>query len=132
MIDRGIKPDQIVSIEYDKVFAERLQRKFEGVDIRLGDAYTLDRTLGDDDRHFAAIVSSLPLLTQPVEQRYELLRQAFARALLGAPFIQFSYSYASPLGKLADAEIYSAKKTGWILKNLPPARVWVYRQTDFA
>ena len=53
--------------------------------------------------------------------------QAFELLPPGAPFIQFSYALVPPIAP--EPELFSVERSGWILKNLPPARVWVYRKT---
>lgn len=53
--------------------------------------------------------------------------QAFELLPPGAPFIQFSYALVPPIP--AEPELFSIERSGWILRNLPPARVWVYRKT---
>jgi phosphatidylethanolamine/phosphatidyl-N-methylethanolamine N-methyltransferase len=46
--------------------------------------------------------------------------------LPGAPFVQFTYSVASPVPKRAGG--FSAEASERIWMNIPPARVWVYRK----
>jgi len=43
----------------------------------------------------------------------------------GAPFIQFSYRLRSPVPPPAGVTVVQA---AFILLNVPPARVWVYRR----
>jgi phosphatidylethanolamine/phosphatidyl-N-methylethanolamine N-methyltransferase len=45
----------------------------------------------------------------------------------GAPFVQFTYSVASPLPRRFGGFSVEASERIWL--NLPPARVWVYRRT---
>ena len=47
----------------------------------------------------AAVVSGLPLITKPIKMRMRLMRDAFDLMLPGAPFVQFTYSVASPVPK---------------------------------
>ncbi len=74
----------------------------------------------------AAVVSGLPLITKPVKMRLRLLRDAFDLMLPGAPFIQFTYSVASPVPTRLKG--FSAEASERIWLNIPPARVWVYRK----
>jgi len=44
----------------------------------------------------------------------------------GAPFIQFSYALVPPVR--ADEGNFQIDKTNWVVLNVPPARVWIYRR----
>jgi phosphatidylethanolamine/phosphatidyl-N-methylethanolamine N-methyltransferase len=76
----------------------------------------------------AAVVSGLPLVTKPIKMRLRLIRDAFDLMLPGAPFVQFTYSVASPLPRRLGG--FSAESSERIWMNIPPARVWVYRKTE--
>jgi phosphatidylethanolamine/phosphatidyl-N-methylethanolamine N-methyltransferase len=54
-----------------------------------------------------------------------LLEQIFARTAPGAPLIQFSYGMYAPA---APPPGISVRRAAVIWRNLPPARVWVYRR----
>jgi phosphatidylethanolamine/phosphatidyl-N-methylethanolamine N-methyltransferase len=125
LIARGFAPGRIVAIEYDADLAQRVAHRFPGVRVINGDAFDLARTLGDHaEARFAAVVSSLPLLNFPQAQRDRLMEQVFSRLAPGAPFIQFSYGMNPPVQPPFGATVTRA---ALILRNLPPARVWVYR-----
>ena len=70
--------------------------------------------------------SGLPLVTKPIRERWRLVRDAFDLMVPGAPFVQFTYSVASPLPKRLGGFTAEASERIWM--NLPPARVWVYRK----
>jgi phosphatidylethanolamine/phosphatidyl-N-methylethanolamine N-methyltransferase len=128
LIERGVAPERIISIEYSADFCRLLEKRFPGVKIIEGDAYALERTLnGCVAGPVSAVISSLPLLTQPPARRSALIEASFARLSPGQPFIQFSYGLASPIPP--DPALFSTAHTGWVMKNVPPARVWVYRRT---
>ena len=48
--------------------------------------------------------------------------------LPGAPFVQFTYSVASPVPRRLGGFTAEASERIWM--NIPPARVWVYRKSD--
>jgi phosphatidylethanolamine/phosphatidyl-N-methylethanolamine N-methyltransferase len=125
LIKRGVAPERITAIEYDPDFAKLVQRRFPKVHVVQGDAFDLEKTLGNDDS-FAAIVSGLPLLNHPVERRNALIEGALSRLKPGAPYVQFSYGTRPPIPAPAGTTV---KRTALILLNLPPARVWVYRRS---
>ncbi len=65
-----------------------------------GDAYSLRRLLETLlIQPAAAVVSGLPLITKPIKMRLRLIRDAFDLMVPGAPFVQFTYSVASPVPK---------------------------------
>jgi hypothetical protein len=93
-----------------------------------GDAYDLPHTLAEfAGRPVAAIVSSLPLLNQPPALRAKLIEDAFALMGPAGVFVQFTYGLHSPVPRRACVNKYSAQCSAPIWRNLPPARVWVYR-----
>jgi phosphatidylethanolamine/phosphatidyl-N-methylethanolamine N-methyltransferase len=128
LLERGVAPGRIVSIEFNPEFCTLLQRRFPGVRIVEGDAYGFSTTLkGWVDGPVSAVVSSLPLFTRPPEMRRKLIVDALDRMPAGRPFIQFSYALVPPVP--AEAGRFSVEHTNWVVMNLPPARVWIYRKT---
>ena len=130
LIDRGIAPERIVSIEYNDDFCTLLRQRFPGVHFVHGDAYRLPQAItglvGQEAHPLCAVVSSLPLFTRPLPERTRLLDDSFSRMPPGAPFIQFSYALVSPVPH--GATRFEIERTGWVMRNLPPARVWIYRR----
>jgi phosphatidylethanolamine/phosphatidyl-N-methylethanolamine N-methyltransferase len=128
LIDRGIAPERITTIEYDPDFARMVAARFPKVHVVQGDAFDLKRTLGDGSgENFAAIVSGLPLLNHPVARRRALIEGALAKLKPGAPYVQFSYGFEPPIAAPAGSNV---KRAALVLLNLPPARVWVYRRNE--
>lgn len=126
LLERGVAPGRIVSIEYNPQFCRLLEQRYPGVSFIEGDAFDLDLAFAaTEGRRLSAVVSSLPLFTQPLPKRKHLLEGMLARMMPGAPFIQFSYALVPPVPAVAGA--YTVEVTNWVLKNVPPARVWVYR-----
>ncbi|MEQ8657324.1 MAG: rRNA adenine N-6-methyltransferase family protein [Hyphomicrobiales bacterium] len=125
ILERGIAPSNLTSIEYCSNFASLLRTRFPGVNVVQGDAYDLAASLGNHPP-LAGIVSSLPLFSSPPEKRRALIVSALDRLAPGAPFIQFSYAFVPPVR--AESGVFSVAKSGWIWNNVPPARVWIYRR----
>ena len=127
LLQRGITPERLVAIEYNPDFAEHIRSRFPGIGVAVGDAYQFGDTLrraGVDK--VAAVVSSLPLFTQPPLRRRQLLEEAMTALEPGRPFIQFSYALVPPVPAVAGR--WTMGVSGWIVRNLPPARVWTYRK----
>ncbi len=129
LLKRGLAPERLFLIEYEPGFCDLLRQRFPGVNVVQGDAYTLRATLGARLTEApAAVVSSLPLITRPEAQRAALLVEAFDLMAPGGPFVQFSYSLFSPM-PLKLAPPHRLTTSPWVWRNVPPARVWVYRRT---
>jgi phosphatidylethanolamine/phosphatidyl-N-methylethanolamine N-methyltransferase len=124
LIARGIAPERITAVEYDRDFAALVEKRFPGVQVVCGDAFDLDRTLGPAAKNFAGVVSSLPLLNYAPEQRRAVVEGALSRLKPGAPYVHFTYGVSPSVPATAR---YSATRMAVIWINLPPARVWVYR-----
>ena len=126
ILARGISPDRMIVIECDGNFAQAIADGFPGVHVIEGDAFDLDASLGKRiPQAFAAIVSGIPLLNHPLEKRRALVETAFRRLAPGAPLIQFSYGFHSPVTPPVGVTVNLA---AFVWKNLPPATVWVYRR----
>ncbi len=129
LLRRGVPPRQLYLVEFNPDFVRLLRKRFPEVTVIEGDAYDIARTLeGHVETPASAIVSSLPLLTKAEQQRLDLLRQAFTLMQPDAPFVQFTYMRGSPVPRNAGG--FSSSASGMVWMNLPPARVWVYRQHD--
>jgi len=128
LIEQGIAREQLLLVEYDSGFCRLLAHRFAPARVVQGDAYDLPRTLAEfAGRPIAAIVSSLPLLNQPPALRAKLIDDAFALMGPGGVFVQFTYGLKSPVPRQACVNKYSAQCGAPIWRNLPPARVWIYR-----
>lgn len=127
LLDHGVKPEKLMVIEYSADFCTLIRDKFPNIDVINGDGFNVQETLSkhfEDQPRFAAVVSSLPLLNSPKDKRQALLAEIL-ELLDGNPFIQFSYGLRGPVAASRDV---SVEKTSWIARNIPPARVFVYRE----
>jgi phosphatidylethanolamine/phosphatidyl-N-methylethanolamine N-methyltransferase len=126
LVERGIAPERLVLVEYDPEFCALLRRRYPTATVIEGDAYTLGDTLsGIIKEPLAAIASCLPLMTRPLSVRVRLLNAAIRMLQPGAPFVQFTYAMTAPIP--SRKRRYRITSSPRIWKNLPPARVWVYR-----
>jgi phosphatidylethanolamine/phosphatidyl-N-methylethanolamine N-methyltransferase len=126
MLERGIAPERLTLVEYDGEMAAHLNHRFPRVNVVQGDAFDLERTLGN--RHgeqFSAIVSGLPLLNFPLALRQSYMQGLIARLEPGAPVIQFSYGTQAPVAAPPGCAV---SRAALVWANIPPARVWVYRK----
>ena len=127
LVAEGIEPERLVLVEFNPTFCQLLRARFPAATVVQGDAYGLRRLLGALlQQPAAAIVSGLPLVTKPMRQRLRLLRDALELMRPGAPFVQFTYAVVPPIPKKLAGVRAEASERIW--KNMPPARVWVYRR----
>ncbi|HZO47987.1 MAG TPA: rRNA adenine N-6-methyltransferase family protein [Xanthobacteraceae bacterium] len=126
LVERGIDPARLTLVEYDPEFCRLLQQRFPAATVVQGDAYNLRQTLDGVLREpAAAFVSGLPLFNKPLKMRLDLLDQAFELMRADAPFVQFTYNAISPIPRSHGR--VRAEASGRVWRNIPPARVWVYR-----
>ena len=126
LVESGVNPSRLVLVEFNPTFCGLLQQRFPEATVVQADAYRLRESLGSLTRHeAAAVVSGLPLMTKPLRMRMRLLREALALLQPNAPFVQFTYAVVPPIPKLSGVKVEASER---IWRNMPPARVWVYRQ----
>jgi phosphatidylethanolamine/phosphatidyl-N-methylethanolamine N-methyltransferase len=129
LVEAGVDPARLVLVESNPAFCRILRARYPEATLVQGDAYSMRRLLESLLLEpAAAVVSGLPLMTKPIKMRLRLVRDAFELMLPGAPFVQFTYSVASPLPRRLGG--FSAESSERIWMNIPPARVWVYRKTE--
>jgi phosphatidylethanolamine/phosphatidyl-N-methylethanolamine N-methyltransferase len=127
LVEAGVDPARLVLLEFNPSFCRILKARYPEATLVQGDAYSMRRLLQSLLlQPAAAFVSGLPLITKPVKMRWRLIRDAFDLMLPGAPFVQFTYSVASPLPRRIGGFTAEASERIWM--NIPPARVWVYRR----
>lgn len=127
LLDAGVPTESLYVVERDPMLAEVLRRRFARVEVLCGDVAELSALVQPRGISRAgAIVSGLPLLLFPEAALDRLVECCFALLSEGRPLIQFTYGLKSPL----PAQHYglTARRVAWVLRNLPPAFVWVYRR----
>ena len=131
ILKHGVKPRDLYAVEYSHDFVIHLRRNFPGVNVVEGDAFnlgeTLRRALGDNTpKQFDSVVSGVPLLNFPVQQRVKYLEGLLDRLPQGRPVVQLTYGPKSPIPPgLGD---YTVEKFDFILRNIPPTKLWIYRR----
>lgn len=127
LLQHGVPPERLLVIERDKTLHALLTHHFRQLTILQADAMQLDDVLaGAGVTEICAIVSSLPFLSMP-----QVVREGIQRhmaALIGEEgiIIQFTYGPKSPLPA---AQLgLKGKRAKFVVANVPPAHVWVYRR----
>lgn len=131
ILETGIAPEKLVSVEYSPAFHESLVKRFEGVDFRLGDAFDLRTTLGERyGEIFDCVISAVPMLSFPAERRVALLEELLSMMRPSRPVIQITYGALSPIPP--KPERYTVSHYDFVVRNVPPAQLWVYRSKTSA
>lgn len=127
ILARGVQPCDLISVEYSPEFCGHLRAQFPGVDIRCGDAFALDLTLGAQrDAQFDCVISAIPLLHLPAEKRKALVMDLLERVPVGRPVVQITYGLLSPVVSLP--RHYEVRHLAFVLRNIPPAQLWIYKK----
>ncbi|HEY4192000.1 MAG TPA: class I SAM-dependent methyltransferase [Mesorhizobium sp.] len=127
ILARGVKPENLYAVEYSADFVRHLRRLYPEVNVIEGDAFNLAETLGDKrDIMFDCAISAVPLLNFPVQRRIAYLEGLLARIPAGRPVLQITYGPLSPIP--AGKGDYTVKHYDFIIRNIPPAHLWVYRR----
>lgn len=128
ILARGIGPGHLYSVEYSADFAEQLRGDFPGVNIIEGDAFDLDTALGEARNFvFDSVICAVPMLNFSVERRVRLIEDLLSRIPAGRPVVQITYGPLSPVP--AGKGNYVVKHFDFVLRNLPPAQLWLYRRS---
>ncbi|MGE7370115.1 phospholipid N-methyltransferase PmtA [Neorhizobium sp. NPDC001467] len=125
ILERGIAPENLVSIEFSTDFYQNLVKEYDRVHFINGDAFDLSKTLGDKNGViFDSVISAIPLLSFPMERRIALIEDLLDRMPAGRPVIQITYGPVSPV--IAKPSSYKIKHYDFVVRNIPPAQLWVY------
>jgi phospholipid N-methyltransferase len=125
LLQHGVAPERLVSIEQSANLADYLHKKYPQVRIIEGDAMQLCHLLGDDYQQVSAVVSGLPFRVLPQAVRQGIIKQIEKVLPQNGLFIQFTYDISGKTKLLPSQFKQVSHKTVW--SNIPPARVDVYR-----
>jgi phosphatidylethanolamine/phosphatidyl-N-methylethanolamine N-methyltransferase len=127
ILARGIKPQNLYAVEYSEEFVDHVRRGYPGVNVIQGDAFNLDETLGPKDRiQFDCAISGVPLLNFPVSKRVDYINGILDRLPHGRPVVQITYGPLSPVP--AGRGEYTVEHFDFVIRNIPPAQLWIYRR----
>ncbi|MDV4182650.1 class I SAM-dependent methyltransferase [Rhizobium brockwellii] len=127
ILGRGVRPENLVAIEYSTDFHKHLQRTYPGVHFINGDAFDLQATLSNfSGLTFDSVVSGIPLLNFPMAKRISLLESLLDRLPAGRPMVQISYGAISPIA--ANPDRYHIQHFDFVMRNIPPAQLWIYKR----
>jgi phosphatidylethanolamine/phosphatidyl-N-methylethanolamine N-methyltransferase len=127
ILGRGVRAADLYVVEYSHDFVTHLRRNFAGVNVIEGDGFDLDKTLDDHGKTvFDCVISGVPLLNFPVARRVAYLESLLRRIPDGRPVVQLTYGPKSPIPPgLGD---YEVEHFHFVLRNIPPTQLWLYRR----
>lgn len=127
IIEHGIKPENLYAVEYSEDFVAHLREHYPKVNVIHGDAFNLEDSLGEQrSLTFDSVVSGVPLLNFPVPMRVAYLEDLLNRIPNGRPVVQLTYGPRSPIPP--GQGNYTVEHFDFILRNLPPTQLWIYRR----
>lgn len=135
LLAHGIAAQDLLVLELNDAMYARLRRRFPQVRAVHGDARRLreiavaERFVGEGAAD--AVVSGLGVLSMPRDLQRDIYAAAFDCLRPGSPLIQFTYGPQPPLAdEVAQKLGLTVERGDFVLRNVPPATVYVYRKPD--
>lgn len=133
IVDHGIAGDALLVLELNEELHAHLRQRFPDEVLVLGDAAELPRLASEagflDAGPVDAVISGLGLLAMDRELVARILRSAFACLRPDGRFVQFTYGPVSPVpDAVLDALGLRMRRGDFVLRNVPPATVYVYER----
>ena len=131
LLAHGIRGDALLVLELNEELHAHLHARFPQVRVLLGDAQQLP-VMAAGNGFLAqgpadAIVSGLGLLSMPRETQAAILAAAFSCLRPGGHFVQFTYGPQPPVADdVARTLGLQVRRGNFVLRNVPPATVYVY------
>ena len=128
-------PADLLVLELNEDLHQHLQKRFPQVQVACADARQLvevatPRGFGPE-APVDAVISGLGLLAMERELVTRILRSAFACLRADGRFIQFTYGPVSPVpDAVLDALGLRMRRGDFVLRNVPPATVYVYERAN--
>lgn len=133
LLAHGIAPQELLVLELNDAMHARLRRRYPQAHVVHGDARKLRQIAAEQgfagDAAADAIVSGLGVLSMDRALQRDIYAAAFDCLRPGGRLIQFTYGPQPPLADaVADELGLEAERGGFVLRNVPPATVYVYRR----
>lgn len=126
ILARGLPPEALETYELNAAFCARLRDGFPGVRVHNLPAQEM---VNVGTRDLDAVISGVPTLPMPDVLQSAIVGAALQMMRPGAPFVQITYGSAPPLSDAVRQRFgLRHDRSPRIWANLPPARVYVFRQ----
>ena len=135
IVSHGITGNALLVLELNEELHSHLHRRFPEELLVLGDAAELPRLASEagflDAGPADAVISGLGLLAMDRELVTRILRAAFDCLRPDGRFIQFTYGPVSPVSDaVLDVLGLRMRRGEFVLRNVPPATVYVYERAN--
>ncbi|WP_417277435.1 class I SAM-dependent methyltransferase [Castellaniella sp.] len=127
LLDRGVSPMRLRVVERSAALAQHLRRRFPVLPIWQADAADLINLL-PEGATVDAVVSSLPLRSLTPQLVSAILDQWRSVLRPGGLLVQFTYALRGESAELQNG--FAACDSSIVWKNMPPAKVMVFRRVD--
>jgi phosphatidylethanolamine/phosphatidyl-N-methylethanolamine N-methyltransferase len=122
----GVKPADLTLFEMSSDFTTHLRAAFPGVTVQNTGAQNAGQFVA---KGVGAVISGLPLMSMPLEVRESIVRAAFDILAPDGIYVQFTYGSKAQVTPEQMAKLgLKVEQTAYVLFNLPPARVHVFRR----
>ena len=129
LLNRGVKPDDLVAIELSTTFAATLQKRHPNIRVIEGDASRIEALSPFAPGKVDCVVCGLPLVSLPNDTIERILRGSFNVLNPQGAFRLFTYATHCPVRPgLLEKVGLSSRKVSRTLRNLPPALVYELRR----
>jgi phosphatidylethanolamine/phosphatidyl-N-methylethanolamine N-methyltransferase len=127
ILEAGVSPEHLSLFEMNPAFCQALRSRFPGVAVHNQMAQQMTAL---DLNDVSTVISGLPLLNMPLPVQDEIVSSVFNTLRKGGTLVQFTYGPRPPIIDTVREKLgLSHKIRGKIWANLPPATVYVFRQT---
>jgi phosphatidylethanolamine/phosphatidyl-N-methylethanolamine N-methyltransferase len=129
LIDVGLPPSRIYTLEQQPSFCELLRRRFPEVTVLEGDAANLSALLKQHRiERLSLVISSLPIIWFELEKQRVIIEQAFSLMDANGYLIQITNWVTSPLP--ARRLELKGEVVERVWSNFPPYSIWIYRKVQ--
>ncbi|RMC34850.1 class I SAM-dependent methyltransferase [Paracoccus alkanivorans] len=126
ILARGLPPERLDLYELNAAFCDWLRSRFPGTRVHNRPAQEM---VNQRDEPFDAVISGVPTLPMPDELQAAIVGAALSVMRPGAPFVQITYGPLPPLSEAVRRRFgLRHERSRRIWANLPPARVYAFRQ----
>lgn len=125
ILDAGVPPERLWSIELDPELAGFLARLYPDVHVIHGDCRGVETLLAPGlAGRVGTVVLGIPMVLLPLETQREIIAAIFRILSPSRGFLHYTFCIGSPLDR--DKLGLSGRRLGWTPLNVPPASVWRY------
>jgi hypothetical protein len=121
-----VAPEHLVVLETNPIFANLLRERFPAAQVLELDAQRVAEVPLED---VGTVISGLPMLAIPTPVQRRIVEGAFQLMRPGGVFVQFTYGWRAPIDReIRESLGLTWTVSHWVWRNVPPARVYRFRQ----